>query len=113
MRRHYPIIPRLYLQWAGAPDEGRTLELVEADDSGAIAEGGLDPAATIVADDNEVQWLEIYPPEGIVRIPLSEVVQATKAAKDGVHGERYYDQLNEHSQRDAVRCAAAAEPTRR
>lgn len=75
-----------------------TLELVEADESGEAAEGGLDPAATIVADDDEVQWLEIYPEGGIVRIPLAEVVKAIEFAKEGVHGEKHYDRLDEDAQ---------------
>jgi len=71
-----------------------TLELVEADDLGEIVKGGLFPAATIVADDEEVQWLEMYPTEGNIRIPLTEIIKAIELAKEGVHGEKYYDQLD-------------------
>ena len=85
------MIPKLYLQWASRTNEGKTLELVEADDSGSMVDGGLYPAATIVADDDETQWLEIYPEEGPVRVPLSELRRAIEVAREGVHGERYYD----------------------
>ena len=98
MRLPWRTIPRLYFQWASAMDEGMTLELVEADESGEVAEGGLYPAATIVADDDETQWLEIYPEGGNVRIPLAEIVKAIELAREGVHGERHYDRLDEDSQ---------------
>jgi hypothetical protein len=95
MRRRWRAIPRIYFQWASVAEEGMSLELIEADASGEVADGGLCPAATIVADDDERQWLEIYPEEGSVRIPLSEVIKAIQLAKDGVHGERFYDALSD------------------
>jgi hypothetical protein len=84
-------IPRLYLQWASAPHEGMTLELIEANGSGEMIDGGLYPAATIVADDDETQWIEIYPEGGPVRIPVAEFEQAIELARKDVHGESYYD----------------------
>lgn len=93
MRLPWRTIPRIYFQWCSAIDEGMTLELVEADESGEIAEGGLYPAATIVADDDETQWIELYPEGGNVRIPLAEFVKAIELARDGVHGEKHYDQI--------------------
>jgi hypothetical protein len=95
VKRPWRTIPRIYFQWASAVGEGMTLELVEADESGEIAKDGLYPAATIVADDDENKWLEIYPEEGVVRIPLVEVIKAIELAKEGVHGEKHYDQANE------------------
>ena len=77
-----------------------TLELIEADGSGEETKGGLYPAATIVADDEEVQWLEIYPAEGSVRIPLAEIIKAIELAKEGVHGEKHYDQQDESPRED-------------
>jgi hypothetical protein len=68
-----------------------TLELCEADESGELVEGGLYPAATIVADENEKQWLELYPEGELVRIPLTEFEEAIAQAKEGVHGEKFYD----------------------
>jgi hypothetical protein len=100
VRRPWRSIPRIYFQWASAQDEGMTLELIEADESGEVANGGLYPAATIVADDDETQWLEIYPEEGVVRIPLSELIKAIELAKDGVHGEKFYDPQNERLSED-------------
>jgi len=95
MRRSWRTIPRVYFQWASVVDGGMTLELVEADESGSVTEGGLNPVATIVADGDETHWLEIYPEEGAVRIPLSELIRAIELAKDGVHGEGYYDRRDE------------------
>ena len=58
MRKPFRTIPRLYLQWASVVDEGMILELCEADEAGKLVESGLYPAATIVATDDGVQWLE-------------------------------------------------------
>ena len=100
MRRRPRKITRLYLQWASVTDEGMTLELIEADESGDIVEGGLYPAATIVADDDETQWIEVYSEEGPVRIPLSELMKAIELAKEGVHGESHYDGVIDRSSED-------------
>jgi len=100
VRNPWRIIPRLYSQWASAEGEGMTLELIEADETGEIIEGGLCPVATIVADDEEVQWLEIYPEEGIVRIPLTEVITAIELSRKGVHGEKHYDRFREDLRED-------------
>ena len=88
------ILRHLYFQWAGRSGEGNTLELIEADENGEVAEGGLCPAATLVADDDENRWLEIYVGDELIWIPLSEVVRAIELSKDGVHGEVFYDQFD-------------------
>jgi hypothetical protein len=94
MKKAARLIHKLYLQLAGGSEEGMTLELIEGNEFGEIAEGGLYPAARIVGDNSEIQWLEIYPEGEIVRIPITEIEQALLAAKEAVHGANFYDQQN-------------------
>ena len=67
------------------------LELVEGDEDGHWAKDGLYPAAMVVADNDDTQWLESYPKSGAVRIPISEIEKAIEAAKRGVRSEAYFD----------------------
>jgi hypothetical protein len=97
MHPPYRIIPKLYLQKASLHLGGLTLELVEAGEDGIRNKGGgLYPAVTILADDDEKIFFEIYPKgeSTAVRIPLEEIEEAIRIAKDVVHGETYYDREN-------------------
>ena len=90
--RAWRSIPALYRQWASRVGEGMTLEIL-ADDGELLV-------ATIVADDDDVQWLELYPGDQTVRVRLSDLLQAVEVAKEGVHGERFYDDPGRESRED-------------
>ncbi len=90
MKQEPRIIRHLYLQWASVAEAGMTLELIEGNALGEVKEDGLYPAARIVADSAEDQWLEIYPDGEVVRIQVSEIEKALKEARAGVHGEKSF-----------------------
>ncbi len=55
-----------------------------------LGEGGEITIATVVADDDEQLWLELYQDSEAVRVPLLKFEELLAKAKQEVHGESFY-----------------------
>ena len=83
---------RLYLQLAGSTTQGKTLELLAADEVGEVDDKAPYPLATIIADEkDEKLFLQFYVAEGAVEIPINELKKALDLADGEVHSEKWYE----------------------
>ena len=85
------IFEQVYLQFTSCTGEGLQLEILAGGSNGEFIPNRPEAVARILADDNEVRWFEIFPPDGPVRFPFAEIERAIVAGKPDVHGEAWYD----------------------
>lgn len=89
-------IPKIYLQWLETLNQGKQVELIEANEDGEEVLGGLE-LERVYVDDKEQQWFEFLIGNGAIRVPLKEIKAAIDYALDTVRSEKYYDR---HIDRD-------------
>lgn len=84
--KRLPIEPDTRLQWFGAVDAGKQLELF------AEIDGKGHSLITVVASDlDESLWLEFEAGHHLVRVPLSRVREMLEVAPGNVHSEAWYE----------------------
>ena len=74
-----------------ASGEGMTYEVCEGTEKGKLKDGGLYPIFTVIEDEENRKWIELYPGEEIVTIPLDQFEDALKKGKEEAHNEAFYD----------------------
>jgi hypothetical protein len=75
---------------ASPSGEGMQLELHEGAPSG-VPSGGPFPILTILKNDQEHLWVELYTGAGPVRVPLKDLQAAIERAAEEVRSEASYD----------------------
>jgi hypothetical protein len=82
---------KLIGQWLGTVDDGKQLEILAASNNGEVMENAPYPLATVVADENEVLYLEIYTKGGALQLPVSDLKELFSSAEGEVHSEEWYE----------------------
>jgi len=86
-------IPKLEPQWFDAEGRGKRLMLVACDMDGRELEEHSYPFATVMANETtEELVLELYMDNVSIQVPLTELENAFRKAKNGVHSERWYEE---------------------
>ena len=79
-------ITEIKLRWFGTADDGKQLELFTENPN------AIYPLATIIADDDERLFLEIYSDGNLIQMPVDQIQQAFQKAEGEVHSEKWYEQ---------------------
>ncbi len=85
------VIPKLHVQWLATVDQGKQVELLEANEAGEQVTGGIE-IGRVLADNEECQWAELYIGDDAVRVPLVALRRALDYAERTVMSEKHYDQ---------------------
>jgi hypothetical protein len=85
------IFQTVVVMMCSSTGEGMTLEICPGNEDGSRIDGSAFPLATILADDEQRLWMEIYTGDGPVRVPVSEIERALERAKLEVRPEVWYD----------------------
>jgi hypothetical protein len=88
-------IKKFYLQFVATVDQGKQMEILEADEKGDEIPYGLKPVAMFVADENGDLMLQLFHRDGTVQLPVAEMEKAIAVAKREVRNEAFYEAQND------------------